>query len=106
MYRIIKDGTTLGFTESPNYVSELPNGCWGLTDEPYATGIAWEGNVYALSKESVTGDLELVTLLEIDSGAVTNEQAAALKAVTEELTSTQLALCDVYEQLVGGTANG
>ncbi len=106
MYRIIKDGAALGFTESPNYVSKLSNGCWGLTDEPHATGIAWEGKVYALSEEAVTDSLELVTLLKIDGGAVANEQAEALKAAAEELTSTQLALCDVYEQLVGGAANG
>ena len=74
MYRIVKDGSTLGLTEQPNYVELLPNGSWGLCDEPRALGIAYEGKVYGLMGKANTEDLETVTLAFVDGGALKEEQ--------------------------------
>ena len=76
MYRIVKDGTTLGLTEQPNFVEPLENGSWGLCGESRAHGIAWEGKVYGLEGKSTTDDLELVTLAFVDAGALAVEATA------------------------------
>ena len=41
MYRILKDGTTLGLTEQPNFVEPLENGSWGLCADPAEEWPAW-----------------------------------------------------------------
>ena len=76
MYRIVKDGTTLGLTEQPNFVKPLENGSWGLCSESRAHGIAWEGKVYGLEGKSTTDALELVTLAFVDAGALAGEAVA------------------------------
>ena len=76
MYRIVKDGTTLGLTEQPNFVEPLENGSWGLCGESRAHGIVWEGKVYGLAGKSATEDLELVTLAFVDAGALAVEAVA------------------------------
>ena len=48
MFRITKDGASLGMTEAPTYIKRAPNGCLFLCPENEATGIAWEGKVYGL----------------------------------------------------------
>lgn len=76
MYRIVKDGTTLGLTEQPNFVEPLENGSWGLCVESRAHGIVWEGKVYGLAGKSAMDDLELVTLAFVDAGTLTTEAVA------------------------------
>ena len=76
MDRIVKDGTTLGRTEQPNFVEPLENGSWGLCSESRAHGIAWEGKVYGLEGKSTTDALELVTLAFVDAGALAVEAVA------------------------------
>ena len=76
MYRIVKDGTTLGLTEQPNFVEPLENGSWGLCGESRAHGIVWEGKVYGLAGKSAMDDLELVTLAFVDAGTLTTEAVA------------------------------
>ena len=76
MYRIVKDGTTLGLTEQPNFVEPLENGSWGLCGESRAHGIVWEGKVYGLEGKSATDDLERVTLAFVDAGTLTTEAVA------------------------------
>ena len=67
MFRITKDGASLGMTEAPTYIKRAPNGCLVLCPENEATGIAWEGKVYGLLelyKASETGGIMFVTLAE------------------------------------------
>lgn len=40
MYKIIKDGTTIGLTEFLTYIKQHDNGCFVLCPEPEASGIA------------------------------------------------------------------
>ncbi len=109
MFKIIKDGATLGYAASPHYVELLENGCFGLTDEAHAAGIAYEGTAYSLAGRAGLEGKEDVLLVEVDAGTVLNEQAATIATLTDELTSAQLALCDVYEAqyaAVGGDTVG
>ena len=45
MYKIIKDGTTIGLTEFLTYIKQHDNGCFVLCPEPEASGIAFDGKV-------------------------------------------------------------
>lgn len=106
MYQIIKNGTTLGLIERPTYVEQLPNGVYGLCDESQAKGIAYEGEVYHLEGRPQLDGPETVSLVRVDSGAEMTRQADKIKVAEEDLTNTQLALCEVYELLTGGMMNG
>ena len=68
MFKIIKEGTSLGMTEAPTYVRQAENGCFVLCREAQATGIAYGGTVYhLLGREAVEG-AESVILEETDAG--------------------------------------
>lgn len=68
MFKIIKDGTSLGMTEAPTYVRQAENGCFVLCQEGQATGIAYGGTVYhLLGREAVEG-AESVILEKTDAG--------------------------------------
>lgn len=67
MYRIVKDGTSLGMTEAPTYVRQAGNGCFVLCREAEATGIAYNGSVYHLLGREALGDAESVILEEADA---------------------------------------
>lgn len=92
--------------ERPTYVEQLPNGVYGLCDEPQAAGIAYEGDVYHLEGRPELEGVETVSLVRVDSGAEMTRQADKIKVAEEDLTNTQLALCEVYELLTGGVLNG
>ena len=47
-----------------------------------------------------------MSLVQVDSGAELTRQADKIKVAEEDLTNTQLALCEVYELLTGGMMNG
>lgn len=102
----MKNGVSIGLTERPTYVEPLDNGSYGLCDESKARGIAYEGAVYSLEDRATLEGAETVSLIPADAGAIVGRQIEALRAAAEELTSTQLALCDVYELLTGGEDNG
>lgn len=68
MFKIIKEGTSLGMTEAPIYVRQAENGCFVLCREAEATGIAHNGTVYhLLGREAVEG-AESVILEKTDAG--------------------------------------
>ena len=69
MFKIIKEGTSLGMTEAPTYVRQAENGCFVLCQEAEAAGIAYNGTVYhLLSREALEG-AESVILEAADAGA-------------------------------------
>ena len=89
--------------ERPTYVEQLPNGVYGLCDESQAKGIAYEGEVYHLEGRPQLDGPETVSLVRV---AELTRQADKIKVAEEDLTNTQLALCEVYELLTGGMMNG
>lgn len=69
MFRIIKDGASLGLTEKLNYIMQAENGCYVLCPEQNASGIVFEGTPYhLLGRDSLEG-LETVSLEETDAGS-------------------------------------
>lgn len=97
MFKIIKEGTSLGMTEAPTYVRQAENGCFVLCQEAKATGIAYGGTVYhLLGREAVEG-AESVILEETDAGA--EIQAAGESAANNAKLSGQLsAAAKLYVQ--------
>ncbi len=95
MFRIIKDGVSLGMTESPTYIKAADNGCFVLCPAPEAQGIAFEGVPYHLVGREAMEGVEDVLLEGTDAGAeivkttgtggimfVTLAEAGSIDAVT------------------------
>ena len=68
MFRISKDGASLGMTEAPNYIKQTENGCYNLCPEPEASGIVFEGTVYHLLDRPTLEGVDTVMLEETDAG--------------------------------------
>lgn len=97
MFKIIKDGTSLGMTEAPTYVRQAENGCFVLCQEGQATGIAYGGTVYHLLGREALESAESVILEETDAGA--EIQAAGESAANNAKLSGQLsAAAKLYVQ--------
>ena len=79
MFRITKNGASVGMTEAPTYIKQHSNGSFVLCPEPEASGIAFAGSVYHLLGREPLENAETVALEEIDSG---REIAEAQEAVT------------------------
>lgn len=87
MYRIIKDGASIGMTEAPNYIKKAANGCYNLCSEPEASGIVFSGTVYHLLGREELDGVETVALEETDAGveivnAITTAEAGSIVFVT------------------------
>ena len=97
MFKIIKDGTSLGMTEAPTYVRQAENGCFVLCQEAEATGIAHNGTVYHLRGREALEGAESVILEAADAGA--EIQAAGESAANNAKLSGQLsAAAKLYVQ--------
>jgi len=97
MFKIIKDGTSLGMTEAPTYVRQAENGCFVLCQEAEATGIAHNGTVYHLLGREALEGAESVILEAADAGA--EIQAAGESAANNAKLSSQLsAAAKLYVQ--------
>ena len=68
MFRITKDGASLGMTEAPTYIKQAPNGCLVLCPENEAMGIAHEGQVYSLLGREPLPDAPTIMLEQVDGG--------------------------------------
>ena len=68
MFRIRKDGVSLGMTEAPNYIKQTKNGSYNLCPEPEAAGIVFEGKVYHLWDRPALEGVDTVMLEETDAG--------------------------------------
>ena len=68
MFRIIKDGASVGMTEAPNFIRQQENGCFALCPEPLASGIVFEGTNYHLMGRDALEGAETVLLEETDAG--------------------------------------
>ncbi len=69
MYKIIKDGATVGMTEAPNYIKQTENGCLVLCPEEEAQGVAHAGTPYnLLNHKPMEGVVQTVTVEAVDAG--------------------------------------
>ena len=68
MFRIIRDGESVGMTEAPNYIKLTENGSYNLCQEPEASAIIFEGKVYHLLDRPALEGVDTVMLEETDAG--------------------------------------
>ena len=68
MFRITKNGASVGMTEAPTYIKQHSNGSFVLCPEPEASGIAFAGSVYHLLGREPLEGAESVMLEEVDAG--------------------------------------
>ena len=71
MFKITRNGESLGMTEAPNYIKLTENGSYNLCPEPEASGIVFEGTPYRLLGREAPegmGVLDIVMLEETDAG--------------------------------------
>ena len=84
MYRIVKDGATVGITGALNYIKLQDNGCYGLCSEAEAQGVAFGGVPYQLESKIEMGGLEAVTVAEVNEIDVTSDHLAAAQVFVEQ----------------------
>jgi hypothetical protein len=68
MFKITRNGESLGMTEAPNYIKLTENGSYNLCPEPEASGIAFAGKVYHLLGRMAMEGVDTVMLEEVDAG--------------------------------------
>lgn len=104
MYEIIKDAQTIGMTERPNYIRQLPNGAYTLCDEPQAQGVAYEGVPYHLWGRPEMDGTESVALVTVDAGTMMFERLGEIAAKSDNLSDLQVivmgALADMAEMIM------
>lgn len=83
MYEIksTSDGSRIGLTDAPYYISMAANGCFVPSPEHDAQGICFAGTVYnMLGRQAMTGVENTVMLEPVDAGEL---QAAANTAIRD-----------------------
>ena len=84
MFKITRNGESLGMTEAPNYIKLTENGSYNLCPEPEASGIAFAGKVYHLLGRAAMEGVDTVMLEEVGAGdeIVKANEAGSITFVT------------------------
>ena len=70
MYKIITNTGETHLTEKPNFIRKHENGCFVLTDEATAEGVAYHGTPYLFDDGAM--------VCEVDGGELTTETQSLL----------------------------
>lgn len=73
MYKIITHTGETHLTEKPNFIRKHENGCFVLTDEATAEGVAYSGTPYLYADGT--------QVYEVDGGELTTETQSLLDAL-------------------------
>lgn len=109
MYKLINFDTSeeIGITDFLHYIRLGKNGCFVLCkDGEEPQGIAYNSTPYNLAGKESMGDLPTAIVQEYDSGKEFDDLKAENQALNEQVTQSQLALCDVYELVLASAPEG
>lgn len=109
MYKLINfnTGEEIGITESLNYIRLAKNGCYVICkDGEEPQGISYNSTPYNLAGKESMGNLPTIMAREYDSAEEFDSLKAENKSLTDQLTQSQLALCDVYELVLASAPEG
>ena len=102
MYKIITHTGEIHLTEKPNFIRKHENGCFVLTDEAMAEGVAYNGTPYLFADGAQVYEVD-------DYEVVTQEDAKNREAVEQAITDlyldgiqAQQDITDIQLQLLGG----
>ena len=98
MFKITRNGESLGMTEAPNYIKLTENGSYNLCPEPEASGIAFAGKVYhLLGRAAMEGGLSPEEAYSL--GDAYTQSAENAKSI-DELTAIAAAMYDDFVRRV------
>ena len=102
MYKIITNTGETYLTEKPNFIRKHENGCFVLTDEETAEGVAYSGTPYLFADGAICCEVDTFDV-------VTQEDAKNREAVEQAITDlyldgiqAQQDITDIQLQLLGG----
>ena len=92
MYKIITNTGETHMTEKPNFIRKHENGCFVLTNEATADGVAYNGTPYLFADGAVC--------FEFDSGSIlsTGTEATALDVIEAQATYTAMMTDTLLEE--------
>lgn len=98
MYHVILNGVVIGSTEAPRYIAMGVNGAYQQVDEKDAQGLAFNSTPYnLLGLEPMDETLETVSLNEVDTGTVVQEQGNSIETLQSDLANTDEVAIELYE---------
>ena len=102
MHKIITNTGETYLTEKPNFIRKHENGCFVLTDEATAEGVAYNGTPYLFADGAICCEVDTFDV-------VTQEDAKNREAVEQAITDlyldgiqAQQDITDIQLQLLGG----
>ena len=95
MYKIIKDGAVIGLVDEPRYV-RLKNNVFIQCTPEIADGVAFDGQFYRFSFKEIEG-YDSIDIQPVNSGEFILQHEHSINNLNGGLIDTQLALCDAYE---------
>ena len=96
MYKIITNTGETHLTEKPNFIRKHKNGCFVLTDEATAEGVAYNGTPYIFAEGNAVHEFDAADLVK-----ETEEENKTLKAQV----SAQSEQMDFYEECIAEMAS-
>ena len=96
MYKIITNTGETHLTEKPNFIRKHENGCFVLTDEETAEGVAYNGTPYIFAEGNSVHEFDSADLVK-----ETEEENKNLKAQIAALSDQN----DFQEELIVELAN-
>ena len=90
MYKIITHTGETHLTENPNFIRKHENGCFVLTDEATAEGVAYNGTPYLFADGTVCSPFDSGILLSTGTDATVLDVIESQVTYTAMMTDTLL----------------
>ena len=90
MYKIITNTGETYLTEKPNFIRKHENGCFVLTDEATAEGVAYNGTPYLFADGTVCSPFDSGILLSTGTDATVLDVIESQVTYTAMMTDTLL----------------
>ena len=90
MYKIITNTGETHLTEKPNFIRKHENGCFVLTDEETAEGVAYNGTPYLFADGTVCNPFDSGILLSTGTDATVLDVIESQVTYTAMMTDTLL----------------
>ena len=90
MYKIITHTGETHLTEKPNFIRKHENGCFVLTDEAEAEGVAYNGTPYLFADGTVCSPFDSGILLSTGTDATVLDVIESQVTYTAMMTDTLL----------------
>lgn len=90
MYKIITHTGETHLTEKPNFIRKHENGCFVLTDEAAAEGVAYNGTPYLFADGTVCSPFDFGILLSTGTDATVLDVIESQATYTAMMTGTLL----------------